>query len=101
MLEVAANQRPDFLTLQIVGVVVAGRERETTEHDAALDLGAETLRARFFIQLDIVLGGYSQTEADAVVTREIRRGFGGRDQVVGGDCIRGVRQRNFDGGGRL
>jgi hypothetical protein len=45
-LEVAANQRAHLLTLQIVGVVIAGRERESAEHDAALDLGAEALGAR-------------------------------------------------------
>src|SRR5580704_4435463 len=48
-LEVAPNQRTDLLTLQIIGVVVAGREREGAKHDAAFDLGAEALRARFLI----------------------------------------------------
>ena len=46
-----------FCRLQVVRVVVTGREREGSQHDAAFHLGAETLRARGFVQLDIVVGG--------------------------------------------
>ena len=44
--EVGLDERPDLLGLQVVGVVVAGRERVRAEHDAALDLGAEAPSAR-------------------------------------------------------
>ena len=46
LVEVALDQRADLLRLQVVGVVVAGRERVRAEHDAALDLGAEAAAAR-------------------------------------------------------
>ena len=43
--EIALDEGPDLLGLEVVGVVVAGRERVGPEHDPALDLGAETLAA--------------------------------------------------------
>ena len=78
-LEVVPNQRAHLLRFQIVGVVVAGRKREGAEHDAALHLGAEALRARRLVELDVVLGVDAQAVADAVVAREIRTRLGGRE----------------------
>ncbi len=39
--EVGLDERPHLLGLEVVGVVVAGREGVRAEHDPALDLGAE------------------------------------------------------------
>ena len=41
--EVALDQRPDLLGLEVERVVVAGRQRVRAEHDPALDLGPEAL----------------------------------------------------------
>ena len=55
--EVAADQRADLLGLQVVGVVVAGRERVGPEHDAPLDLGAEALVAGLAVHVGEGAGG--------------------------------------------
>ena len=66
-------KRAHLLPLQIVGIVVAGREREGAEHDAAFDLGAETFARACDSYISMLLSRLdAQTEADAVVAREIR-----------------------------
>ena len=94
--EVAADQRADALRLPVVGVVVAGRQRVGAEHDPALHLGAEARAARLARtsrarrrRVD------AQAVADAVVARQVRGRLGRRDQVVGGQAVRGVRQRRL------
>src|SRR5260370_32705309 len=49
--EILPNQRPDLLSLEVVRVIVAGRERVGAEHDPPLDLGTETGRASLGIHL--------------------------------------------------
>ncbi len=56
-LEVAPDERPHLLRLQVVGVVVAGRERVGPEHDAALHLGAEARGARLPVHLEQAAAG--------------------------------------------
>jgi hypothetical protein len=56
-LEVALDQRADLLRLQIVGVVIAGRQHIGADHDAALDLAAETGGAGLLVHVDDVLAG--------------------------------------------
>ena len=46
LVEVVLDEPADLQRLQVVGVLVAARQRVGAEHDAALDLGAEALAAR-------------------------------------------------------
>ena len=95
-LEIAPDERAHLLSLQIVSVVVAGREREGAEHDAPFDLGAEALRASAIVQFDIIVGGGAHSVAHPVIACQVGARLGGRDQIVSGDRVAGVGQRNFD-----
>ena len=98
-LELRADQRPHLLRLAVVGVVVARGERVRADHDAALYLVAKAVTAGPF---HLVPHAFAALEAitvlDTVVAGEVRRGFGGRDDVVGGkrDLQRGQRDRAID-----
>ena len=88
--EVAADERAHLLRLEVVGVVVAGRQRVGAEHDAPLHLGAEARVARRRVHVRDVVAVDAEAVAHAVVAREVRRRLGRRDQVVRRD---GVRRR--------
>ncbi len=91
--EVAPDQGADLLGPQVVGVVVAGAERVGAQHDAPLDLGAEPLLPALGVEL--LQAGDPRgppAEAHAVVARQVGRGLGGGDEVVGGDAVPGVGQ---------
>ena len=82
------------MRLQIVRIVVAGREHVGTDHDSTLDLVAEPFAAAALVQvLDIDRMRRSVTEAHAVVAREVRRRLGRSDHVVRRDGKRAVRER--------
>ena len=101
--EVARDQRAHLLRAAVVGVVVARGERVGPEHDPALDLLAEALLARLRVHVQEVADARrAEAVADAVVAREVGRRLGGRDQVVGAERVRGVRQpAGLDGGAEL
>ena len=90
--EVVRDLRPHALRAPVVGLVVAGGERERAEHDPALHLVAEALRARALVEVEQRPVAGPLPVADAVVAREVRRRLGGRDHVVGGDAVRGMRK---------
>ena len=97
VLEIAANERADFLGAAVIGVVVTGREDVSAEDDPALHFGAEAFLAGFFIKIENVgrVGG-AMAVADAVEAGKVRRGFRRGDDVVGGDGVLGVGQGNLD-----
>ena len=72
--EVALDQRADLLGLQVVGVVVAGRERVGAEHDPALHLARRSrCRASQVVGEDVRRRRRDVAAvADAVVAREVR-----------------------------
>ena len=87
------TRRAHLLRLAVVGVVVAGRERVRADHDAPLDLRAETLAARALVHLDEVFGAVGAVAvAHAVEARQVRAGLGRRDDVVRRQGVLGVRQ---------
>ena len=88
--EVVRDLRPHALRAPVVGLVVAGRERERAEHDPALHLVAEALRARALVQVEQRPVARPLAVADAVVAGQVRGRLGGRDHVVGRDAVRGV-----------
>ena len=94
VVEVAPDERPHLLRLEVVGVVVAGGEHERAEQDAPLHLGAEPRVARRAVHRAQVVptGVDAQAVADAVEAREVARRLGGREDVVGGDGVARVRQ---------
>ena len=96
VLEVALDQRADLLRLQVVGVVVAGRQHIGADHDAALDLAAEAGGAGLLVHVDDVLARHAQAVAHAVIAGEVGRGLGRRDDVVGRQRVFRVRQRDVD-----
>ena len=72
--EVALDQRPDLLGLEVERVVVARRQRVRAEHDPALDLGAEALAAgREVVGEVVVAAADAEAVADAVVAGEVGR----------------------------
>ena len=52
--------------------------------------------ARLLVHVGDVAAGHAQAVADAVVAREIGRGFGRRHDVIGRQRIFGMRQRDVD-----
>ena len=52
LLEVALDQRAHLLRLQVIGVVIAGRQHIGADHDAALDLAAETGGAGLLVHVE-------------------------------------------------
>ena len=98
--EVAADEGAHLLGPQVVGVVVAGAERVGAEHDAPLRLGAEALLAALGVELlQAAHARGAVAEADAVVARQVGRGLGGGDEVVGADAVLRVGQRDLHQGG--
>ena len=92
--KVAGDLRAHPLRLPVVGVVVAGGERVGAEHDAALDLGAET-RARACARTSRPRSSSpstAQAVTDAVEAGEVRRRLGRGDHVVGGEAVAGVAE---------
>ena len=94
--EVAQDQRPHLLRAQVVGVVIAGRQHVGADHDAPPNLGAESRRAGALIQIAQIFAVLTQAEAHAVIACEVGRRLGGRDDVIGGQAVFRVRQRNVD-----
>src|SRR5438874_986476 len=79
-----------------IGIVVAGGERVGPEHDPALDLGAEAGGARPADHVDQVFAtGHAEAVLDAIVAGQVRRGLGGRDDVVHGDPVVRHGQRDL------
>ena len=91
-LEVVRDLRPHALRAPVVGLVVAGGQREGAQHDPALHLVAEALRARALVQVEQRPVARSRPVADSVVARQVGRRLGGRDHVVGGDPVRRMGQ---------
>ncbi len=87
-----------FCAREVVGVVVARREREGAEDDAALHLGAEAAVARLrrTWRCRSAVARRAQAVAHAVVAGEVARGLGGGDEVVGRDGVRQVGKRDLD-----
>ena len=94
--EVVADQAAHTQRLAVVRVVVARRQRVRAEHDAALDLGAESLVAGRHVHRVRVGSLDPQSIPHAVVAGEVARRLGGRDQVVGGEAVRERRHLDVD-----
>src|SRR5882724_13201618 len=94
--EILSDERADFLALEVVGVVVAGGEDVGTKDDAPFHFGAETGAASFAVHAEESWIVCAEAVADAVIAGEIRRGFGGGDDVVGGDGVIGVGHADVD-----
>ena len=104
VVEVALDQRPDLLRLEVERVVVAGRQRVRAEHDPPLDLGAEALAAGREVVGEVVAAAADAVAvADAVVAGEVRRRLRRRDDVVRREAVVRVREADLLDGraGRL
>ena len=92
-IEIGFDERPHFLRLFVVGILVARAERERAEHNAAFHLLPEPLTARLFIHSEQgwwIFGAVAV--AHTVVSRQIRARLRRRDDVIGGDSVFGVRE---------
>ncbi len=94
--EVVGDQPADLERLAVVGLVVPGRQGVRAEHDATLDLVAETRFARRHVHRVGVGRVDPESVAHAVVASEIARRLGRRDQVVGGEAVRERRDLDVD-----
>ena len=93
----SAIMRRSFWALQVVGVVVAVREHVGADHDAALDLGPEALRAGLAVHVvQVAVLGCAVAELDAVEAAQVGRGLGRRDDVVHRDGQLGARQADVN-----
>ncbi len=82
-LEVGIDEAPHLLRLQVVGVVIAGRQHVGAGHDTAFDLGAETFAARALVEIHQIARFLAAVaEAHAIVARQVRRAFRRRDHIV-------------------
>ncbi|MCY1411175.1 hypothetical protein D9M71_265570 [compost metagenome] len=82
--------------MQVIGVVVAGRQGISPDHDAALHFGAEAFGAGAFVQVGQVFGVFTAiAEAYAIETRQVGRGLGRCDHIVRRDSVLHVRQADF------
>src|SRR5882724_9076933 len=94
--EILGDEGADLLAFEVVGVVVAGGEDVGTKDDAPFHFGAETGAASFAVHAEESWIVGAEAVADAVIAGEIRRGFGGGDDVVGGNGVVGVGHANVD-----
>src|SRR5215471_293327 len=83
LFKVASQQSADSLGFQVIGIVVAGAERISSEHDAALYLGAKT----FITAPAIHLGKRFRMRravsvTDAVITSKIGRCLGSGNHII-------------------
>ena len=96
--EIARDQGPHLLRLDIIRVVVARAQHVGSQHNPTLALRAEAFAARFAIHVGERIArsqiGAARV-AHPVITREIRAGLRGRDDVIGRDRVGSVRQRHF------
>src|SRR5262249_39947680 len=76
--------------------IVAGGKNVGAEDDAAFYFGAKPCAARFSVHTEQSQIVDAQAVADAVVAGEIGAGFGGGDDVVGGDGVIGVRHADVN-----
>src|SRR5207237_1369341 len=82
--EILSDQRPHLLRAAVVRLVETGGEHVGADQNAAPHLGPETLTACGAIQpAEIGMPVKPWPVPHAVVAREVRGGFGGRDDVVG------------------
>ena len=97
LVEVAADERADLLRAQVVGVVVAGASAYVPSMMRRFGSAPKPALARLRVHLlePARLAG-AQAVPDAVVAGEVRGRLGGRDEVVGGDAVARVRQRDVD-----
>ena len=96
VLKVLLDQRADLLGAQVIGVVVAGRQHVSADHDAAADLLAEAAGPRVLVHADDVAAGDALPIAHTVIAREVRRSLRGRHDVIGRQRVFGVRQADLD-----
>jgi hypothetical protein len=61
-----------------------------------LHLLAKAFCAGLLIHFGNVLAGYAQAVTHAIIARQVGRGFGGRDDVIGRKRVFGVRQLDVD-----
>lgn len=97
--EVLSDQGSHLLRAEVIGVVVTAAEHVGAEDDAAFDFGAEPRAAGEFVHFGRIAAGDAGAVADAVEAGEVGGGFGGSDDVIGGDGELAVREGDlFDRG---
>src|SRR5439155_25907267 len=87
----------NLLRLEVVGVVIAVREDIGADEDAAPHFGAEAFGARAAIHVgEVAVLLRAVAIAHAVEARQVRRGFGRRDDVIrrDGEAAVGQADRN-------
>ncbi len=95
--EIVCDQPPDLLCLEVIRVVVTVREHVRPDENAAPDLGTEAFGARAEIHVgEVAVLVRAMAVAHAVEARQVRRGLGGRDDVVRRHREAAVRQSDGD-----
>ena len=94
--EIVGDASARLLRLDVVGVVVAARERVGADEDAPLHLGTKARGARLLVHLADVGTFDAQAVTHAVETREVRRALGRRDEIIRREPVFRRRQLDFD-----
>ena len=94
--KIVTNQSAHLLRLEIIGIIITGRQHVSADHDAAFDFNAETGAAGIGIHVVQMFAGHSQSVTQTIVTRQIGRRFRRRDNIIGGQRVFGMRQRDID-----
>src|SRR5689334_11638996 len=94
--EVVLDQATDLLRLEVVGVVVTGRQCIGTDHDPALYFRAETFATGTLVQVFQVFRVFAAiAETYAIEARQVGGRFRRGDHVVRRNRVLHVRQADF------
>ena len=86
--EVAADQGPGLLGLQVIGIVIPGGQGVGAEHDPAFDLLAKAVMAGLLHRLPHIVGVLVRVAVfDPVVPCQVGGTLGGREDVVAGQRV--------------
>ena len=98
LVEILFDKGTHFQRLQVVLAGVSFGKGVGADHDSALDLFTETFATGFAEQFDDIFDRFfgAMTEVHTVVAGQVAAAFAGGDDIVGGDAIFGMGERNVD-----
>ena len=96
--KIAGDERAYLLRLSIIGIVKARREHIGANEDATLHLCPKACCAGGGVHVLQIgpIRQVAQAITHAIIAGEVGRSFGGRNDIISGQRIFGVRQRHID-----
>lgn len=84
------------MCLQVICIIISGRQYISTNEDAAFDFFAKTFGSRIYIKLIKAVAVNPQAISDAVIPRKVGRSFCRRNNIIGRQGILRMRQADSD-----